>query len=233
MVDKRIAVVTGANKGIGFEITKELAQEGLKVVLTARNESKGKDAAQELRDKGLDIVFHQLDVTDDSSIQKLVTYLDKEMGKMDVLVNNAGISIDGDKTTVDIDMETVRKTMETNFYGAFMVSQALLPLLKKSDDGRIINISSTMGALHSPFSGKPSYSISKTALNALTVNMAADVKKTSVKVNSMCPDWVRTDLGGSNATRSVEEGADTAIWLATAPDIPDGKFLRDRKEIDW
>ncbi len=232
MVDKRVSVVTGANRGIGFEITKELAQKGFKVVLTARKESKGKDAAQELRDKGLNVVFHQLDVTDDSSIQQLVTYLEEELGKLDVLVNNAGISIDGDKTTVDIDMETVRKTMETNFYGPFKVSQALLPLLLKSDDGRIINVSSSLGALNNPFSGKTSYSISKTALNALTANMAADLKG-RVKVNSMCPGWVRTDLGGPNASHSVEEGADTAIWLATEHDIPHGKFLRDRKEIDW
>ncbi|MFO7966644.1 MAG: SDR family oxidoreductase [Archaeoglobaceae archaeon] len=231
-MDKRIAVVTGANRGIGFEVTKELAQKGLKVILTARKESKGKRAAQELRDKGLDVVFHQLDVTEEDSIQQLASYLENELDRLDVLVNNAGISIDGDKTTVDIDMETVRKTMETNFYGPFRVSQTLLPLLLKSEDGRIINVSSSLGALNSPFSGKTSYSISKTALNALTVNMAADLEG-RVKVNSMCPGWVRTDLGGSHAARSVEQGADTAIWLATAPEIPNGKFLRDRKQIDW
>lgn len=232
MADKGVVVVTGANRGIGFEIAKELAQKGLKVILTARNESKGKNAAQELKNQELDVVFHQLDVNDGNSIQNLANYLDRELGKLDVLVNNAGISIDDGKTTVDVEVDTVRRTMETNFYGPLRVSQALLPLLRKSEDGRIINISSTLGALHNPFSGMPSYSISKTALNALTVNMAADLAG-SVKVNSMCPGWVRTDLGGSRATRSVEEGADTAVWLATAPDIPDGKFLRDRREIDW
>ncbi len=232
MVEKRVAVVTGANRGIGFEITKELAQKGLKVILTARNDSKGNKAAQKLKDQGMDVVFHQLDVTDGNSIQELVNYLKNELDKVDVLVNNAGISIDRDKTTLDIDMETVRKTMETNFYGPFRVSQAIIPLLLKSDDGRIINISSTLGALNNPFSGKTSYSISKTALNALTVNMAADMEG-RVKVNSMCPGWMRTDLGGPHATRSVEEGADTAIWLATAPEIPNGKFFRDRKQIEW
>lgn len=236
MSDKRIAVVTGANKGIGLEIVRQLAEKRTRVVLTSRDETKGKKALEELKKQDLDVLYHQLDVTDDLSIERLARYLEDEVGKLDILANNAGINVDNNKNTLDVEMETVRRTMETNFYGPFKVSQALLPLLLKSDDGRIINVSSGLGALsssieeHHPF---PAYSISKTALNALTVNMAADLRNTNVKVNSVCPGWVRTDLGGPYAHKSPREGADTAVWLATAPSIPSGKFFRERQEIEW
>ncbi|MFP3910157.1 MAG: SDR family oxidoreductase [Archaeoglobaceae archaeon] len=236
MMDKRIAVVTGANKGIGLEIVKQLAEKGITAVLTSRDEIKGKKASEDLKKHGLDVLYHQLDVTDDLSIKRLADYVEHELGKLDILVNNAGINIDENKNTLNVDMGTVRKTMETNFYGPFRVSQALLPLLLKSDDARIINISSGLGALSSPISEHhpfPVYSISKTALNALTVNMASDLRNTNVKVNSACPGWVRTDMGGPHAHKSPQEGADTAVWLATTPNIPSGKFFRERKEIEW
>lgn len=236
MKDKRIAVITGANKGIGLEIVRQLAENGFKVVLTSRDETKGIKACENLKKQGLDVLYHQLDVTDDSSIERLAGYLKSEVEGLDILVNNAGINVDNNKNTLNVDMETVRKTMETNFYGPFKVSQALLPLLLKSDDGRIINVSSGLGSLsssieeHHPF---PAYSISKTALNALTVNMAADLRNTNVKVNSACPGWVRTDMGGPYAHKSPREGADTAVWLATTPSIPSGKFFRERREVEW
>lgn len=138
MKGKRIAVITGANKGIGLEIVRQLAENGFKVVLMSRDETKGIKACEDLKKQGLDVLYHQLDVTDDLSIERLAGYLESEVEGLDILVNNAGINIDGNKNTLNVDMETVRKTMETNFYGPFKVSQALLPLLLKSDDGRII-----------------------------------------------------------------------------------------------
>ena len=232
MKDK-IAIVTGANRGIGFEIARQLALSGVTVVLTARDEAKGKAACDKLRQQGLNVRFHQLDVTNEKSVLSLAEDLRLEFGKIDILVNNAGIGIDEGKSTLNIDMDTVRKTMETNFYGPFQVSQALIGLMQRSQDGRIVNISSGMGALHSMGRGSPSYSISKTALNALTAKMASDLNDTHIKVNAMCPGWVRTDMGGPNASRDVQQGAETAVWLATSDDVPTGKYLRDKKEIEW
>ena len=232
MKDK-IAIVTGANRGIGFEIVKQLAKEGVTVVLTGRDKAKGKVACEKLTQQRLDVRFHQLDVTNENSIQRLAEHMRDEFGRVDILVNNAGIEIDEGKSTLNIDIETVRKTMETNFYGPFQVCQALIPLMQQSQSGRIINISSGLGALHGMGSGSPSYSISKAALNALTIKLANDLSKSGIKVNAMSPGWVRTAMGGFNADRSVEEGADTAVWLATSDDVPSGKFLRDRKEIEW
>jgi NAD(P)-dependent dehydrogenase (short-subunit alcohol dehydrogenase family) len=232
-MNQRIAVVTGANRGIGFEIVRQLSKKGWKVILTARDEAKGLQASGRLKAEGLDVEFHVLDVTDPGSIRRLKEDLEKTQGRLDVLVNNAGIFIDGNKTSLNVDMKTVRETMETNFIGPFQLSQALLPLLLKSDDARIINISSGLGQLSDGSGGYPSYSISKAALNMMTVQMAESLGAAGVKVNSVCPGWVRTDMGGPGAPRSVEEGADTAVWLAAAPDIPNGKFIRDRKEIAW
>jgi NAD(P)-dependent dehydrogenase (short-subunit alcohol dehydrogenase family) len=230
---KKIAVVTGANRGIGFETVRQLAQKGVTVVLTARDEEKGEEAVRVLKGEGGDVRFHSLDVTDPDSIRRLSAYIRDTFGKLDILINNAGIFIDGDKTTRDVDMDTVRKTMETNFFGPFQVSQALIPLLMKSRDGRIVNVSSGLGALQGMGGGYPSYSISKTALNALTIKLAQDLASVGIKVNAMCPGWVRTDMGGLHATRSVEEGADTVVWLALSDHGATGKFFRDRKEIAW
>lgn len=237
--DRRIALVTGANKGIGFEIVKELAEKGFRVILTARNESRGKKALESLKD--FDVIFHKLDVTNEKDVTELAKFIGRKFGRLDVVVNNAGIAVKEDNNTVSVDLEVLRETMETNFYGAFRVSQALIHFLLKSNyGGRIINISSSLGALNresEPYHPvkMSAYSISKTALNSLTVNMAADLLDAGIKVNSMCPGWTKTDLGGSHADRTVKEAADTAIWLATADKdkIPTGRFFRDREEIAW
>lgn len=231
--NRKIVIVTGANKGIGLEIVKELAEKGSTVILTSRDGAKGKKSCEELKKQGIEVLFHQLDVTDGKSIDKITQFLKEKFEKIDVLINNAGIFIDGDKNASNVSMETFRETMETNFYGPLRVSRALIPLLQESEDGRIINMSSGLGALQGAGPGYPSYSISKTALNGLTVKMAAELGEKGIKVNSMCPGWVRTDMGGQNASKSVEEGADTAVWLATATEIPTGKFFRERKEIEW
>jgi len=230
----RIAVVTGANRGIGKEIARQLAKKGIHVILTARDEAKGKSACEEIMQKGMDIEFHRLDVADGLSIQLLVRFINEKHGKLDILVNNAGIYLqDLDGRVDEVSIEIVRKTMDTNCYGPFRLCKALIPLLTKSAGGRIINMSSGMGALKDMGGGSPAYRISKTALNALTVTLASDLQDTPIRVNTMCPGWVKTDMGGSGATRDVEKGAETAVWLATASRVPTGKFFRDRKIISW
>ncbi len=231
MPGNRIAVVTGANRGIGREIARQLAQRpGLTVVLTARDERKGKAAA---RDLGTG--FHQLDVASERSIAGLAEFLGKNYGRCDVLVNNAGILADPRGSRIlDSKVETHRATLETNVLGPLMLAQALVPLMRKHRYGRIVNVSSAMGQLSDMGTGSPAYRISKTALNALTLMLAADLSGSGILVNSMSPGWVRTDMGGSSAPRSVAEGADTAVWLATLPDNgPNGGFFKDRKPIPW
>ena len=231
MPDNRIAVVTGANRGIGREIARQLAQRpGLTVVLTARDERKGKAAA---RDLGTG--FHPLDVASERSIAALAAFLGKNYGRCDVLVNNAGILADPRGSRIlDSKVETHRATLETNVLGPLMLAQALVPLMRKHRYGRIVNVSSAMGQLSDMGTGSPAYRMSKTALNALTLMLAADLSGSGILVNSMSPGWVRTDMGGSSAPRSVAEGADTAVWLATLPDNgPSGGFFKDRKPIAW
>jgi len=229
----KIALVTGGNRGIGLEISKKLAAQGIITVLTARNMHKGRPLVDELRNQWKNLWYHQLDVTDPNSIKDLVEYLEEDCGKLDILINNAGILLDEDKSILDMDPELIRKTLDTNLYGPLRVSQAFLPLLKKSDDGRIINLSSTMGQLSSMGSDSPAYRISKSALNTLSGILASELDGSNIKVNSVCPGWVKTGMGGDNAPGTAEEGADTAVWLATTDEIPNGKFIKGRKEISW
>jgi NAD(P)-dependent dehydrogenase (short-subunit alcohol dehydrogenase family) len=235
MPDTRIAVVTGANRGLGREIARQLAVQGLTVVLTSRDPAKGHLALADFREQGLTADHHALDVRDPFSVSMLRDWLDKRYGRVDVLVNNSGILIDRNATRLaEIELECLRWTMETNLYGALRMTQALLPLMHRHGYGRIVNMSSTLGQLADMRSGTPAYRISKTALNAATRILAAELKDTNIKVNAMCPGWVRTDMGGPQATRSVEEGADTAVWLATLPDEgPSGGFFQDRGPVPW
>jgi len=238
---KKIAVVTGANRGIGFETCRQLARHGMKVVLAARDEAKGRAAAQRLRDEGLDVDSVRLDVTDDVSVSEFARSVKREYGRVDVLVNNAGIMIDqrgsffpGMPSVFKAKIETLRETLETNVYGALRVTRALRPLLPEAGDGaRVINVSSAMGQLSDMNGGYAGYRISKTALNALTRIFADELKDTAIRVNSICPGWVRTDMGGPQGERTPEQGADTIVWLATAPDVPTGGFFKDRKPIPW
>lgn len=231
----KVAVVTGANRGIGQEICRELAQQGIHVVLTSRDAAKGKAASDKLVAQGLPVEFHPLDVTNASSIDALAAFLREKFEGVDILVNNAGVLLDPrGSRLLDSKIEIYRDTFETNVLGPLQLTQALLPLMKKRSYGRIVNVSSGQGQLSEMSSGTPAYRISKTALNALTRIVAAETRATNILVNSMCPGWVRTDMGGPNASRTVEEGADTAVWLATLPDGgPTGGFFRDRKPIPW
>jgi NAD(P)-dependent dehydrogenase (short-subunit alcohol dehydrogenase family) len=231
----RIAVVTGASKGIGFEICRQLGQKGVNVVLTARDPGRGQEAVSSLQQEGLNIIFHALDVTAPQQVRKLADYMEGSHGRCDILVNNAGILADKRGASVlDVSPETMCATLEANLYAPLRISQALVPLMRKHRYGRIVNLSSGLGQLEGMDDGTPAYRVSKAALNALTCMFAAAGKDSGILVNSMCPGWVRTDMGGANATRSVEQGAETAVWLATLPDDgPTGGFFRDRKAIAW
>jgi NAD(P)-dependent dehydrogenase (short-subunit alcohol dehydrogenase family) len=232
--NQRVAVVTGANRGIGLETARQLAREGIHVVLTSRDVPKGEAARQKLAAEGLFVAFHQLDVTDLVSIQRLREDLEHDCGRLDILVNNAGILLDNGIHALDVDLDMVRETVETNVYGPLLLCQALVPLMEQNGYGRIVNVSSGMGQLSDMGSGNPAYRLSKTALNAVTSMVAAQTRDRNILVNSMCPGWVRTDMGGAAATRSVDQGADTALWLSTLPDDgPTGGFFRDRKPIPW
>ncbi|MFC1953297.1 SDR family oxidoreductase [Chloroflexota bacterium] len=233
MTEERIAVVTGANRGIGLEICRQLAANGIRVVLTARNIKKGSDAAESLNSEGADIRYCYLDVTDEESVQRAADYVMKSYGKLDILVNNAGVGVDRDNTCLDINIDRVKENLETNTFGAMRVCKAFIPIMLKSEYGRIVNISSGMGALSNMNSGSSGYRISKAALNVVTAMLACELKDTNILVNSMAPGWVKTDMGGPDAVRSVEEGADTAVWLATNTSLPTGRFFQDRKEIPW
>jgi NAD(P)-dependent dehydrogenase (short-subunit alcohol dehydrogenase family) len=231
----RIAVVTGASKGIGFEICRQLAQRGVNVVLTGRDPGRGRKAVSSLQREGLNVVFHALDVVDPKQIRKLADYMARSHGRCDILVNNAGILVDKRGASVlDVALGTVRTTFETNFYAPLRISQVLMPLMRDRGYGRIVNLSSGLGQLEGMGDGTPAYRVSKAALNALTLMFASATKGSGILVNSTCPGWVRTDMGGASATRSVEKGAETAVWLAMLPDHgPTGGFFRDRKPIAW
>ena len=236
MTDKRVAVVSGANRGIGSEICRQLGKRGdIHVVLTSRDDSKGRTAAKKLAADGADVEFRSLDVTRERSVKALAEFVEKSHGRCDVLVNNAGILADPRGSRfLDSKVETYRETLDTNLFGALMMAQALAPLMLRNRYGRIVNVSSGMGQLSDMGVGSPAYRISKTALNALTRILAASLGDSGILVNSMCPGWVKTDMGGPTAPRTVEQGADTAVWLATLPDGgPTGGFFRDRKPIPW
>ncbi len=234
MSDKNpIVVVTGANRGIGFEICRQLAARGARLVLTARKAEAGDEAVKQLAAQKVKARFHPLDVTSPESIRGLREFLEREFGGLDVLINNAGILLDDDANGLEVNLPTIRKTLETNTLAPLLISQTLSPLLKRSRDGRIINLSSGMGALSDMGGDHAAYRISKTALNAVSGILASELSG-KVTVNSMCPGWVRTDMGGPGAQRDVAQGADTAVWLALdAPRDLTGKFLRDRKIIPW
>jgi NAD(P)-dependent dehydrogenase (short-subunit alcohol dehydrogenase family) len=237
---QQMALVTGSNRGIGFEIAKQLAMKKIEVILTSRNSANGEAAVRKLARDGVkkEVVAMELDVSNQVSVDNLLDKVEKAFGRLDILVNNAAILIDKDNVTVsNADLETVKATLETNLIGAWRMCKAFIPLMKKNGFGRIVNVSSGAGEFeYMATSGGylPAYSVSKASLNALTVMLASELRGTNILVNAVCPGWVRTDMGGSNATRSVREGAATPVWLATLPDGgPTGRNFFDKKQISW
>jgi NAD(P)-dependent dehydrogenase (short-subunit alcohol dehydrogenase family) len=238
---KPVAVVTGANRGLGLETARQLAQRGLRVIVTSRNISKGETAVENLLREGFDILFQPLDVTSEASVADLGSFIHSRCGRVDVLVNNAGVFLDvhgseetGNASVFNASLETLTATLKTNLFGPLLLAQELVPLMKQQHYGRIVNISSGMGQLSEMEGRSPAYRISKTALNALTRILAAETQGFNILVNSVCPGWVRTDMGGPQAERSIEQGAAGIVWAATLPDDgPSGGFFRDGQPIPW
>jgi NAD(P)-dependent dehydrogenase (short-subunit alcohol dehydrogenase family) len=230
---QRVALVTGANRGIGLETCRQLAAQGWKVVQTARSEEKGRAAFERLREEGGDVLFQRLDVTSAEDVERVRDYVEREIGRLDVLVNNAAYSPEHGKTATQVDMPTVRAVMDANLFGPWMLSLAFIPMMKQAGGGQIILVSSGKGSFTKLGPDYPAYRVSKTALNAFTVVLAADLKDSNIRVNAITPGWVRTHLGGINAPRSVEEGAAGTVWLANLEDGPTGKFFRDQEEFPW
>jgi NAD(P)-dependent dehydrogenase (short-subunit alcohol dehydrogenase family) len=235
-VERKIALVTGANRGIGREVARQLASRDIVTILSARDAGKAGEAAKTLANAGLPVTSAQLDVTDPDSVQRTISEVDSKYGRLDILVNNAGIVADLGTTCATADFERVKRTLDTNLFGAWYVANACIPLMHRRRYGRIVNVSSSVGSFALMRSGAPGYRISKAALNVLTrmlaVEWAEDFR--DILVNAVCPGDVRTDLGGPDAPRTVEEGADTPVWLATLPQGgPNGGFFRDREPIPW
>jgi NAD(P)-dependent dehydrogenase (short-subunit alcohol dehydrogenase family) len=229
--DGRVALVSGANRGIGREIVRQLAEMGITTILGSRDEEKGRTAAEGMNGN---VVVKRLDVIDEDSVDRLASFVEDEFGRLDILVNNAGIANDSGQRGVDADLGSVREALEANVFGAWRLCKVFVPLMQRNGYGRIVNISSGMGALNDMGGGSPAYRVSKTALNALTRILASELRGSGILVNSVCPGWVRTDMGGSDASRSVKEGADTPIWAATLPNNgPTGGFFRDRRPVSW
>lgn len=231
---RRVALVTGANRGIGLETCRQLAELGFHVVLGSRDAKQGESAARSLQARTLDVEPHQLDVTDPASVHAIAEHVERELGGADVLVNNAAILLDEDRDVLGVPIDDFRASMETNVYGALRMCQAFVPGMRRRGYGRVVNVSSGAGQLASMTSYAPPYSMSKTALNALTRLVAYAARAGDILVNSVDPGWVRTDMGGSAAPRSVEQGAKGIVWCATLPTGgPTGGFFRDGRPIPW
>lgn len=230
----KIALVTGGNKGIGFAICKGLLAKGFEVILAARNLEKAQTAASKLQTGGVKIRAVELDITNDGSINSTVEQLNQHIPQLDVLINNAGIYPDEGVNILTISRDLLSQAMNTNAFGAIRVTQAFLPLLAKAQSSRVINVSSGYGEITGLDAEVPSYCLSKLALNGATIMLADALRSRRIGVYAICPGWVKTDMGGASAPRTPEQGADTAIWLATEASLQQsGKYFRERKEISY
>ena len=232
---KKIALVTGSNRGLGFGTCRQLAQLGMSVILSARDISKGEKAAKQLYDIGLDVVFYQLDVSNQNHINGVSEQIIQQFTRLDVLVNNAAILYDTWQNAINADLEIVNQAIITNLFGPWRLSQICIPIMKRNKYGRIVNVSSGAGSLHymNGGGGTSAYSVSKAALNALTRILASELRGTGILVNSVDPGWVATDIGGRGG-RPVEDGAKGIVWAATLPDNgPSGGFFFDSKPTPW
>jgi NAD(P)-dependent dehydrogenase (short-subunit alcohol dehydrogenase family) len=230
MENRRVALVSGANRDIGREVVRKLAERGITAILGSRDEERGRAAAE-----GIDGEVHvrRLDVTDEKGIQNLARSK-KSSDDSTSWSTTPGVSIDRGQRGVDADLDVVKETLEMNLFGAWRLCEAFVPLMQRGGYGRLVNVSSGMGALEEMGGGSPAYRVSKSALNALTRILASELRGSGILVNAVCPGWVRTDMGGSSASRPVEEGADTLVWAATLPNNgPTGGFFRNRRSIPW
>lgn len=241
-MQRRVALVTGANRGLGLEIARQLADHGITVVIGSRDPEKGAAAAQSLQSDRRSVDYRLLDVTQATTIQAIVADVIDRYGRLDILINNAGIMVDSQTTILELDPTIFQNTLETNALGPLLLSQACIPHMRDNRYGRIVNISSTLGSLTdiaAPDSEyavvlSPAYRLSKALLNGLTVLLAKELQGTNILINSACPGWVRTRLGGERAPLMPTQGAETPVWLATLPDDgPTGGFFREKRPIPW
>jgi NAD(P)-dependent dehydrogenase (short-subunit alcohol dehydrogenase family) len=231
MENGRVALVSGGNRGIGLEVCRQLAERGVRVVMGSRDAEQGGAAAVGLPDG---VVVHQLDVADPESVERLATSVEEEFGRLDILVNNAAISNDEGQSGVDADLDRVKEALEANLLGAWRLCEMAIPLMRRNGYGRIVNVSTGLASLEDMGGGSPGYRVSKTALNVLTRILASELRGSGILVNAVNPGWVQTDMGGSGATRTVEEGAEALVWAATLPNSgPTGGFFRDRQPVAW
>jgi NAD(P)-dependent dehydrogenase (short-subunit alcohol dehydrogenase family) len=232
--DKQVALVTGGNRGIGYELVKHLALNGFKVILASRDTEMGHKAAQELQELELDVSFEVMDVNIQESTRQAAITIKEKYGRLDVLINNAGVYLDDNKKLLNLEPSILEKTMATNFFGVYYCLQSFMPLMEKQGYGRIINVSSEYGAMSEmSYRGVGAYKLSKFALNGLTQLVAAEING-DIKINAVDPGWVSTDMGGPSAPRTPKQAAESILWLATiGPDGPNGGFFRDGKRIDW
>jgi NAD(P)-dependent dehydrogenase (short-subunit alcohol dehydrogenase family) len=240
--DKKVALITGANKGIGYEVARQLASHGVTVLVGARNPELGKAAVAKLKANGADAHFHELDVTVPETIAMTAEAIRTEYGKLDILINNAGVLDRGDGPPSVADLAAVRRALDTNFFGVLAVTQAMLPLLRNSPSGRIVMVSSSLGSLtHAsdpswPYAAFKSigYGGSKAILNMMTVQLAWELRETPIKVNAVCPGYTATDLNGNTGTQTPEEGAAEAVRQALVPDdAPSGGFFNTGGIVPW
>jgi NAD(P)-dependent dehydrogenase (short-subunit alcohol dehydrogenase family) len=243
MSTNRIALITGANKGIGLETAKQLGRKGITVLIGARDRHRGTEAESALRKEKIDAHWVELEVTDASSIAKAAGQIEKEWGRLDILVNNAGwLDYAGEGIASTVSDATLRKTFDINFFGMVAVTRAMLPLVRKSESGRIVNLTSILGSIaeHADpnstiYNAKMlAYDASKAAVNMFTNHLAFELKGTKIKVNAAHPGWVKTDMGGAGAQLEVEDGAATSVWLATLPDSgPSGGYYHKDVHMRW
>jgi NAD(P)-dependent dehydrogenase (short-subunit alcohol dehydrogenase family) len=231
MENERVALVSGGNRGIGLEVCRQLAERGITVVMGSRDAEQGREAAAGLPDG---VVVHQLDVADPESVERLASSVQEEFGRIDVLVNNAAISNDEGQSGVEADLDRVKEALEANLFGAWRLCEVAIPMMRRNGYGRIVNVSTGLASLEDMGGGSPGYRVSKTALNVLTRILASELRGSGILVNAVNPGWVQTDMGGSGATRTVEEGAEALVWAATLPNNgPNGGFFREREPVAW
>lgn len=232
--DKQVALVTGGNRGIGYEFVKQLALNGFKVILASRDPEMGHEALQVLKELDLNISFVEMDVTNQESINQAAIAINEKYGRVDVLINNAGVYLDQNEKLLAMDPFILENTMATNFFGVYHVIRSFIPLMEKQGYGRIINVSSEYGAMSGmSYPGVGAYKLSKFALNGLTRLVAAEIKG-DIKINAVDPGWVSSDMGGPSAPRTPKQAAESILWLATiGSEGPSGGFFRDGKQISW